>query len=90
MRADMQLVARRLVEEKVGSFTQSIEADIVSALEEMIEALQKAQQDAEERRNQQQQPQHFRVGKSHMFNPSEQGTSYYIFSEMEIKQYPRT
>lgn len=57
MRADMQNVARRLAEEKVGSLTQAIEADIVAALEEMIAALQKAQQEAEERRQQPQQPQ---------------------------------
>lgn len=57
MRADMKDVARRLVEEKVGSLTQAIEADIITALEEMIAALQKAQQEAEERRNQPQQQQ---------------------------------
>jgi hypothetical protein len=57
MRADMESVSRRLSEEKVGTLTQVIEADVISALEEMIAALQKAQQDAEERRKQQQQQQ---------------------------------
>jgi len=45
MRDDMQQVADRLDEAKVGGITQGIEEDIIAALEEMIEALQKAQQD---------------------------------------------
>ena len=52
MRDDMQIVSRRIAEEKVGSFTQAVEADIITALEEMIAALQKAQKEAEERRQQ--------------------------------------
>jgi len=52
LRADMESVADLLADEKVGGITQAIEADIISALEEMIAALQKAQQDAEQRRNQ--------------------------------------
>ena len=53
MRDDMQQVADRLDEAKVGGITQGIEEDIIAALEEMIEALQKAQQDMEEQKNQQ-------------------------------------
>jgi len=37
---DMQTVARFLQEENVGELTQAIEQDIVTALQEMIEALQ--------------------------------------------------
>ena len=66
MREDMQIVARRVAEEKVGSFTQSVEADIIAALEEMIEALQKAQKEAEERRQEQQQ------GQQQQMDPSSQ------------------
>ena len=55
MRSDMNAVARRIAEEKVGTFTQGLEEDIILALEEMIAALQKAQKDAEERKQQQQQ-----------------------------------
>jgi len=68
MRDDMQIVARRISEEKVGSLTQAVEADIIIALEEMIAALQKAQQEAEERRQQQQQQQ----GKPQQMDPSNQ------------------
>ncbi len=56
MRVDMDTVAKRLSEEKVGELTQAVIDDIVAALEEMIAALQKAQQEAEERRNQQSPP----------------------------------
>jgi len=56
MRDDMQQVSDRLDEAKVGGITQTIEEDIIAALEEMIEALQKAQQDLEEQKEQQQQP----------------------------------
>jgi len=52
MRVDMQNVARRLSEEQVGRLTQGVEEDVIAALEEIVAALQKAQQDAEQRRNQ--------------------------------------
>jgi hypothetical protein len=52
VRSDMLIVAGRISESKVGAITQAVEEDIVAALQEMIEALQKAQQEAEERRNQ--------------------------------------
>ena len=55
MRGDMDNVARRLSEQKVGELTQAIVAEIVSSLEEMIEALQRAQKEAEERREQRRQ-----------------------------------
>ncbi len=45
MREDMQQVMFRLEQAKVGSITQSIELDIIKALEEMIAALQKAQKE---------------------------------------------
>ena len=67
MRDDMQIVSRRISEEKVGSLTQAVEADIITALEEMIAALQKAQKEAEERRQQQQQQ-----GKPQQMDPSNQ------------------
>lgn len=55
MRDDMQQVADRLDAAKVGQITQGIEQDIIAALQEMIEALQKAQRDLEKQQQQQQQ-----------------------------------
>jgi len=54
MRDDMQQVAERLDSAKVGLITQGIEEDIIAALEEMIEALQKAQQEMDQQQQQQQ------------------------------------
>ncbi len=48
MRDDMQQVAQRLDAAQVGALTQAIEQDIIAALEEMIEALQTAQQELED------------------------------------------
>jgi len=56
MRDDMQQVTDRLEAANVARITQSIEEDIIAALEEMIEALQKAQRDMEEQRQNPQQP----------------------------------
>jgi len=56
MREDMQQVAERLAQTKIGVVTQGIEEDIIQTLEELIEALQQAQQDAEQRRQQPSQP----------------------------------
>jgi len=50
-RDDMHQVVRRLDRAEVGPLTQSIEEDILAALEEMIEALSRAKQDAEERKS---------------------------------------
>lgn len=47
MRDDMETVAKRLAQSKVGEVTQGIEKDVIAALEEMIAALQKAQKDME-------------------------------------------
>lgn len=52
MMEDMDQVVVRLSQTNVGEITQGIEVDIIAALEEMIAALQKAQQELE----QQQQP----------------------------------
>ncbi|OHB70716.1 MAG: hypothetical protein A2V70_17080 [Planctomycetes bacterium RBG_13_63_9] len=49
MRQDMHQVALRLGQTKTGQVTQAIEEDILAALEEMIEALKKAQKDNENR-----------------------------------------
>ncbi|HND50834.1 MAG TPA: hypothetical protein PLV92_00500, partial [Pirellulaceae bacterium] len=54
VRDDMEQVSNRLDQTEVGSITQGIEEDIIAALEEIIEALQKAQQDLDK---QQQPPQ---------------------------------
>jgi hypothetical protein len=54
MRDDMQQVAERLDAANVGKITQGTEEDIIAALEEMIEALQKAQKDLEKQKQQQQ------------------------------------
>lgn len=47
VREDMQQVELRLAQTKVGKITQAIEEDIIAALEEMIEALKKAQKEME-------------------------------------------
>ncbi len=56
MRDDMQQVVDRLAEAKVDSLTQSVETDVITALEEMIAALKKAQKDMENQQPQQAQP----------------------------------
>jgi hypothetical protein len=48
MRDEMRSVADRLASVKVGLITQIAEEEIIAALEDMITALQKAQQDLEE------------------------------------------
>lgn len=55
MRDDMEYVSNRLADSKVSFVTQGREEDVISALEELIEALQKAQQDMEEQQQQQSQ-----------------------------------
>ena len=55
MRDDMQQVVGLLSKARIGRITQGLQEDIIGALEEMIEALQQAQQDQEERQQQQQQ-----------------------------------
>ena len=50
MRDDMQQVAQRLSEVKVGTLTQGLEQDIIEALEEMIAALDKAIKDLEKKK----------------------------------------
>lgn len=50
IREDMEQVVQRLAQTKVGDTTQGIELDIIAALEEMIEALQKAQKDMEDKK----------------------------------------
>ncbi|HEY4310461.1 MAG TPA: hypothetical protein VGN12_13495 [Pirellulales bacterium] len=57
MREDMEQIVVRLGHADVGELTQSIEEDVITALEEMIESLQKAQQDMEKQKQQQQQAQ---------------------------------
>jgi hypothetical protein len=47
---DMEQVVVRLSQTDVGEITQGIEEDIIAALEEMIEALQKAQQENEKKK----------------------------------------
>jgi hypothetical protein len=51
VREDMCQVVRRLDEAEVGPLTQTIEEEIIAALEEMIESLQQARKDAEEQRS---------------------------------------
>lgn len=55
MREDMLTVVEWLAEGNVGELTQGVEEDVIAALEEMIDALEKAQRDQE--RQQQQPPQ---------------------------------
>ncbi len=56
-RDDMQQVVLRLARARVGKITQSIEEDIIAALEEMIEAIQRAIEEQEARRGQSPPPQ---------------------------------
>jgi hypothetical protein len=49
---DMEQVVVRLSQADVAEITQGIEEDIIAALEEMIEALQKAQQENEKKKQQ--------------------------------------
>jgi hypothetical protein len=48
VRDDMEMVVIRLAQDKVDGITQSVEEDIIAALEKLIEALQKAQKDKEQ------------------------------------------
>ncbi|MCA9113974.1 MAG: hypothetical protein KDA79_02735 [Planctomycetaceae bacterium] len=57
LREDMLTVADRLETEQVGEITQGIEKDIIEALQEMIEALQKEMEKKKEEQQQQQQQQ---------------------------------
>ena len=50
MRQDMQQIVGRLAEAKVGKITQGVEKDVIAALEEMLDALKKAQKDLEDRK----------------------------------------
>jgi hypothetical protein len=50
IRSDMMNVSRRLRKTDTGSFTQTVEQDIIDTLKEMIEALKKAQKDQQARR----------------------------------------
>ena len=52
LRSDMVQVAGRLAEVRTGTITQAIEQDIVDTLTEMIEALQQAQKDLEDQKDQ--------------------------------------
>lgn len=57
VREDVQTVAYRLNRTQVGELTQEIEKDIISSLEEMIEALQKEMEKSEEQKQKQQKQQ---------------------------------
>jgi uncharacterized protein YdiU (UPF0061 family) len=57
IRDDMEQVSERLEQTEVGAITQGVEEDIIAALEEVIEALKKAQDDMEQKKQQQQQQQ---------------------------------
>lgn len=52
IRDQMKIVQTRLFKTDVGTFTQSIEEDIISTLKDMIAALKKAQQDMKDKQNQ--------------------------------------
>ncbi len=57
LRADMDQVAERLAQVQVERITLGLEEDIIAALEEMIEALQKAIKEADQRQQQPETPQ---------------------------------
>lgn len=52
---DMEMVARRLNNNDVGELTQGVETDIIEALEQMIEALQKEMEGKDQQQQQQAQ-----------------------------------
>lgn len=54
--ADMQTVAGRLEGSDVGGLTQTIEAEIVTGLEEILEALTAAQRELEKKKNDNEKP----------------------------------
>ena len=56
VRQDMETVVLRLAQVQTDELTQGIEQDIIAALEEMIEALEKAQDELEQKKNDPQQP----------------------------------
>ena len=53
LKDDMLLVVSRLERMEMGEFTQGVEQDIINALEEIIEALQKAIEDSKKKQQQQ-------------------------------------
>lgn len=55
MRDDMQQVGLRLGDAKVDEVTLGLEEDVIATLEELIDAVQKAQQDLEQRKREQNQ-----------------------------------
>ncbi|TWU60791.1 hypothetical protein Poly51_10720 [Rubripirellula tenax] len=57
IRSDTARVADRLAETKIDAVTQGIQEDILAALAEMIEALQKAQRDLEKQKQEESQGQ---------------------------------
>jgi hypothetical protein len=64
IRDDMRQAADRLAGSKVDRITQGYEQDVIDALGEMIQALQKAQQDLEKQKQQQQEKQQSSQGES--------------------------
>lgn len=50
MRQDMQQITERLAETKVGKVTQALEQDVITALEEMLDALKQAQKKLEDKK----------------------------------------
>jgi hypothetical protein len=73
--SDMQQVTTRLAGADVGELTQGIEEDIIALLEEMVAALEKAQQDLEDQKEQPPQEQ----------QPSEQGEQPLVDALAELK-----
>jgi hypothetical protein len=57
MRDDMEEIVIRLAQQKTSFITQGLEEDVISALEEMIEALVKAQKEAEQKKQKPGKPQ---------------------------------
>ncbi|MCE9552442.1 MAG: hypothetical protein K8T91_03570 [Planctomycetes bacterium] len=52
LREDMELITERLIQAKIGTATQRMEQDVVDALKEMIAALEKAQKDLKQKKQQ--------------------------------------
>jgi len=50
LREDMELIAQRLSQAKIGSVTQRMEQDAIEAIKEMIAAVDKAQKDHQQRK----------------------------------------
>ncbi|MEX1039260.1 MAG: hypothetical protein WDZ51_01420 [Pirellulaceae bacterium] len=90
IREDMVQVTELLAQTKVDALTQTIQADIVAALEELLEAIKQAQEEQEDRREQdpqQQQQQQMQPGDESLVNQIQE---LKLIKSMQIRVNKRT